>query len=121
MIQTDKFLFVENPRTGTTAVGNVLIEEAGGFMLTPRHGSIKDGNYERDAEFKATGRTIFCTVRDPLARMQSLYHYTKGDYPSVLGYGYQGSPHGFSNHRHTIQNTVTTYYDLRPYTRTSRS
>lgn len=68
MIQTDKLIFVENPRTGSSAIADVLMEKLGGFRLTPRHAPLFD---------PVEDRVVFTVVRNPVYRWVSMWKYMK--------------------------------------------
>lgn len=67
MIQTERFIFQENPRCGSTAISNELLKEPGAMRITPRH--------EPQLRGASDHRLVFCVVRNPYDRFNSLWHY----------------------------------------------
>jgi len=82
MIQTDKLLFVENPRTGSTAIGDTLLANCDVSPITPRHGSLRDNIFEggevKPSEIKVLSFTV---VRNPYDRMVSLWRMDHNKLP----------------------------------------
>lgn len=70
MIQGKNFFFLEIPRCGTSIVGDILLEQCGGFRITPRHDTLAE---------KPENTTVFTIIRKPYTRMQSMYHYFNED------------------------------------------
>lgn len=64
MIIHDKVIFVENPKTASSYIANLLMED-GGVRQTPRHGTL--GN--------KTDVPSFTVVRDPYQRCYSAWKY----------------------------------------------
>lgn len=71
MIQTDKLVFVENPGTDSDYVADILLEQFGGFRITPK---------EAPQESPVDSHLVFTVVRNPSHRMASLISdYGRGE------------------------------------------
>ncbi len=64
MIIHDKVVFVENPKTASSYIADLLIED-GGYRQTPRHGFLTE----------CTDQPSFVVVRDPYQRAYSAWKY----------------------------------------------
>lgn len=71
MIQTDKVIFIENPGTDSDYVADILLEQCGGFRITP---------VETVLEEPVKSHLVFTMVRHPSERMAKLMSlYARGD------------------------------------------
>jgi hypothetical protein len=82
MIQTDKILFIENPRTASTAIGELLVSYCKVGQITPRHGNVRDNIFEgNDPDMEGSGLKSFTVVRNPYDRMVSFWKEDHNELP----------------------------------------
>ena len=72
MIQTPKFLFVENPRTASTVISQMLMDYCDVSPIVPRHGNLRDNIFEGNDPTELEINTVV-VVRNPVDRMVSLW------------------------------------------------
>lgn len=70
-----KYLFVELPRTGTTAMSCELVENYGGKQILKKHATYND--FLKIATPDEKKYFVFASVRNPLDRIVSLYYKYK--------------------------------------------
>jgi hypothetical protein len=76
LMMGDNFVFVENPKTASTSIRNML-ENAGGRKVYQKHRNLSGwDDPERPLYRTAATRAVF--VRHPLDRMVSGFHHTTG-------------------------------------------
>jgi len=68
---TNKYLFVELPRTGTTAISHELLENYDAVPILQKHAMY--GDFLKIATPKEKKYFVFLSVRNPLDRIVSLY------------------------------------------------
>lgn len=88
MIVHPKVVFVENPRTASSYIADILIKD-GGERLTPRHGPLAE---------PSTHVSSFVVVRNPYQRAASAWKYTDEidqRFPKLVDW-MEGSNHPFS-------------------------
>lgn len=74
MYQTEKLLFVENPKTASTTIGKLLSDYCDVSPITPRHGNLSDNIFEGGVVDKSVFKVItFVVVRNPVDRMISFW------------------------------------------------
>ncbi|MCG8309276.1 MAG: sulfotransferase family protein [Cytophagales bacterium] len=80
MIISDKYqyLFVELPRTGTTAISNELIENYSGRPIYSKHTRYR--TFYRNASERERSYFVFSCIRNPIDRTYSLFHKIKNDH-----------------------------------------
>lgn len=72
-----KYVFVELPRTGTTSIRSVLVEELAGESVLYRHAPLS--LFLKNATKAERSYFVFACVRNPLDRAYSLYVKLKTD------------------------------------------
>ncbi len=77
-----KYLFVELPRTGTTAIANELIENYDGTQILTKHAHYDD--FLRQATDEEKKYFVFSCIRNPLDRALTRYYKLKTDYMNPL-------------------------------------
>jgi len=73
-----KYLFVELPRTGTTAIANELVEKYDGERILHKHAHYDDFLAQASEEEK--GYFTFSCIRNPLDRALTRYYKLKSSY-----------------------------------------
>jgi len=68
-----KYVFIELPRTGTTAISQELCDFYGGERIFEKHS--KYSFFKKNATLEQQGYFIFSCLRNPLDRTVSLYFH----------------------------------------------
>lgn len=83
-----KFLFVELPRTGTTAISKELIENYEGKEILSKHSTYKE--FLKIASAEQKNYRVFSCIRNPIDRTVSFYvKCAKGFYDNRFREGYK--------------------------------
>lgn len=78
MIQTPDLLFVENPRTASTVISQMLMDYCDVTPIVPRHGSLRDNVFDGGDPTELALKTVV-VVRNPIDRMVSLWQMDHND------------------------------------------
>jgi len=97
-----EYLFVELPRTGSTAISKELCEQYSGYRILSKHATYN--RYLRIASPKEKKYFVFSCIRNPLDRTLSLYFKLKNDHKGQ-----------FSNMSKSKSFSFVKYYFLRRY------
>jgi hypothetical protein len=73
-----KYLFIQTPHTGCTAIGKELIENYGGEEILHKHAMFHD--FYRAVKFNPKDYFIFSSIRNPLDEVISLYFKLKNNH-----------------------------------------
>ncbi len=80
MIYSDKhnYLFIELPRTGSTAISNELQTNYDGISILKKHSTYRD--FKKEYKYLGKKPFIFSCIRNPIDRSLSYYIKSKGGY-----------------------------------------